>query len=174
MKLTEGHKVRKKQNQLSSFSLTFLSWSLWNLMLCWSSSSWLSWYYCEIYLIIGNSCCFARKETPTAILTFARFQTNLPQAWYDDKCLWNLHFDTTMSDLDLVSSSQGCKKAKTLVPIIPQRFKWILMELSIVQRRADLKNFMLMSFHLITIQRKETYYGGFIQNKQKEVTTPPS
>ena len=42
--LPGGHKVSSDQNVLASFSGTLFSWSGWNLTLCWSKSSWTSWY----------------------------------------------------------------------------------------------------------------------------------
>ena len=43
--LAWGCKVSTKQNLLASFSRTLCNWSGWNLVWCWSSSSWKPWCY---------------------------------------------------------------------------------------------------------------------------------
>ena len=40
--------------------------------------------------------------------------------WCDDRYCWTLHFGTCISDFDLHSSSQGCEKVKTSLPVISQ------------------------------------------------------
>ena len=43
--LAGGHKVSAKPYLLASFSRTIFNWSGWNLIWCWSNSSWTAWCY---------------------------------------------------------------------------------------------------------------------------------
>ena len=45
--------------------------------------------------------------------------------WYDNRCYCSLHFDTSLTDLDLDSKSQECATAKTSEPITSQSFQSI-------------------------------------------------
>ena len=58
--LAGDHKVGGKQNLLASFSCTLFNWSGWNLMWCWSNSSWASDFISEWCLLVkGNNCFFS-------------------------------------------------------------------------------------------------------------------
>ena len=114
-----------KQNLLALFSGKLFNWSGWNWMWCWSNSRWISWY-CFWVRFVERSEITAILHTASKKLwrwcAFGPLWNDLVQTWYDDRYYWALHFSTCLTDLDFVSRSQECYKARTAAAIISQSF----------------------------------------------------
>ena len=85
------------------------------------------------------------------------------QTWSGDRSiLLNLHFDTSLINLDLESRSQECRKAKTFAPIISQSFQSMWMEFGILLRLAGVMDLIHILVGLFTIQRREPYFSTYV------------
>ena len=156
--LVEGHMVSAKQNLLALFSSTLSSWPRWNLIWCWSNSSWTSWYYfwvrfCETREVAAVLLPVSKKFMLVCIRTFMNWTAfrhlwiNLVQRQYDGRYYWILHFDTSLTDLDLDWRAQECKEAKTSAAIISQSFLLIMLEFGILLRLVGVMNLI---YHFIS------------------------
>ena len=123
--LAAGHKVSAKRSLLASSSYILFKWSRWNLMWCWSNSSWTPWHYCWVRFTqtreITAGLLTAWKKNPC--FAFEQLWTDFVEIYYDDRYYWTLHFDTSLRVLDLHSRSQKCQKARTSASIISQCFQ---------------------------------------------------
>ena len=57
------------------------------------------------------------------------FLIDLVQTWYDDRCYWTLHVDTSLIDLDLDSGHMRARKKTLLCQLSLKafnRFEWNL------------------------------------------------
>ena len=114
-----------KENLMASFSRTLFNWSGWNFIWCWSKSSWTSWYYFwatfkgtrEITAVLWTVSKTFKVGMLSDVYEWIWFAT-----WCDDRYCCALHVDTSLTDLDLDSISQGCDKAKISAPINLTKF----------------------------------------------------
>ena len=96
--LSGGHKVNAKQNQLAWFSCTLFNWSGWNVICCWTSSSWTPWCCFEWDLM--NLLFYWLCQTFLCWHALWCLWIDLVQTWYGDKYYWALHFASSLTDLD--------------------------------------------------------------------------
>ena len=87
---------------------------------------------------------------------------NYELIWYDDKQLGTLHFDSSLSDLDLdlASKSQECEKANIFVSIISQSFELILIEFVMLLRLCLMKLMLIVSCSMKVQGRKLYIYDS--------------
>ena len=119
----------------------------------------------------GKKLLFYRLHQKTLML--ACIQTlwmDFIQTCCDDTYYWTLHFDTSLTDIDLDSVSQECKKAKHSVPIISHSFQLILMEFGVLLRVVDVMNLILIFISSIQYSRERTIWYS---KKKKPKTNPP-
>ena len=125
--LPGSHNVSTKQNLLASFYHTLFIWSGWNLMWWWSNSGCIWDYWNK-----GNKCCFTDY---IKTLTLAYIQMFMNGFWFklgvmiDAIVFYTLV--TSLTDLDLDSRSQECRKTKTSPSIISQSFQSVWMDFGV-------------------------------------------
>ena len=56
------------------------------------------------------------------------YESNFLQTWCDSRYYWTQHFDASLTDLDLDSRPQECKKVKIFATMIPQTFQSIWLQ----------------------------------------------
>ena len=103
----------------------------------------------ESFLIKGNNCCFSDWFKHFNIYPFGRLLTSLVEIWYDDRCHWILHFESSLSDLDLDSRSQWCKKANTSKQFLSKSHGWIWMKYGNITMLLRPVGLNLILFHLV-------------------------